>query len=214
MIKGWWFLIRHPRQWKRTESVGGQDFFIVGNNDDNNNGHEPITKRISYSRQLGSEKSRQHSPDDGDNDNDSIEEIQPMPHSNNQEHHRQMYEMNHISPVSPISPILANSNFGSQTALNETTNHSHVGQALTSHAPGTALTSHAPGILPDTRKTTAYPGQNRWSDSTSGTPSFSGHVEAGNVSRRHETTNLFFDAPDEQEEPGRTRTNKKLDNML
>lgn len=200
MIKGWWFLIRHPRQWKRTESVGGQDLFIVGNN---KHEHEPITKRISYSRQLGSEKSRQHSPDD--DDNDSIEEIQPMPQSHNT-HGRQMYEMNHISPVSPISPILANSNFGSSTAVNETNSHA------------AALRSHAPGILPDTgsgKKPTAYPGQNGWSDSTSGMPSFS--HEAGNVSRRHETTNLFFDAPDEHEveaETGRTRNNKKLDNML
>lgn len=237
MITGWWFCIRHPRQWKRTESIGGQDFFIVGagggggggepfephNNHDPE--HEPMTKRISYSRPLGSDNPRRqnHRPSssssssdhDSDlDDNDSIAEIQP---SIKPSHHQTrsghtttaapttsshpIYEMQHISP-----PTLATSNFRSAAA------------ALRSHAPPDSSSSASAAAPVGRTTSTATTGataataalvgggsnnnnnkQTRWSDSTSGgTPSF----EAGNVSRRHETSNLFFGGDDDEEEEG------------
>ncbi|USW55077.1 hypothetical protein Slin15195_G083960 [Septoria linicola] len=201
MIGGWWFLIRHPRQWKRTESVGGQDFFIMDPKPRPGQPHGG-PQRMSFGPQLQSEKhlTSIHTADD-DVDHQSLNEIEPVAHTANRD--GRIYDMSPLSPVSPVSPILAAQQHDTR--------------------PSAARGVFAPGIIPDTtetprrsvidtKKESAILGQQtRWSAST--TSDF-GH-EAGHVSRRHETTNFFDEHGVGANEIGAARTtNRKVDNML
>ncbi|KAM3421470.1 hypothetical protein BST61_g1863 [Cercospora zeina] len=190
MIGGWWFLLRHPRQWGRTQSVGGEDFFIIEPKSHHNKTTLTAdgTQRMSFGRQLQSEKelANINAIDEGDEDGEteSLDEIEPLPRHRKHAHGRSTIR----SPVSPISPAVANSQYFS---------HSR-------HAMNTETATPVSAILPEiteipqrnvagannskTEHANLVGGpQTRWSDSTASEMEF----EPGDVSRRHETTDLF-----------------------
>ncbi|PIA97168.1 hypothetical protein CB0940_05945 [Cercospora beticola] len=212
MIGGWWFLIRHPRSWGRTESVGHEDFFIIDPKSRNQTSLTADgTKRMSFGKQLQSEKEFANidAIDEEDAENESLNEIEPFPHSSNRTHAPHGVP-SMLSPVSPISPALANS--------------------YPRHVMHSGNATPVSGILPDITETprrhvadsktdSAILGgpQARWSDSTTSEVEY----EAGDVSRRHETTNLFDVRHGEEDHDGEIddssavrKRNAKLDNMF
>lgn len=218
MIGGWWFLLRHPRQWGRTQSVGGEDFFII----EPKSHHKTTltadgTKRMSFGRQLQSEKALHadiNAIDEEDAETESLDEIEPLPRNRKHAHGRPAIR----SPVSPSSPALANSHDDSRSR----------------HAMNTGNATPVSAILPEiteipqrdvagnnSKTESAILGdgpQARWSDSTASDIEH----EAGDVSRRHETTDLFNVRRGEEDRHDREtedsaavrKRNARLDNMF